>query len=127
MVMATPVFVCQNCGECCGPIPVSRKELDRIRATINRMSREEKERLKNQKRGRLTCPLRDIERRRCAVYEVRPQVCRMQGFAEQLRCPYNPNTPVMTKEAEYLQLKGIGEAVGVLGLDVGWNELLEVR
>jgi Fe-S-cluster containining protein len=116
-------FICQNCGECCGLIPVSGEELRRIREAINQMSREERERLKTQKRDKLTCPLRDIEKKGCAVYKARPQVCRMQGHVDRMPCPHNPNAPVMTKATELMYLNGIGEAVGVLGIDIGWKEL----
>lgn len=87
------------------------------------MSPEERSRLKNQKRDKFTCPLRDIEKKRCSVYGVRPKVCQLFGHVAQLRCSHNLNAPVMAKASESMELKGISEAVGVLGMDIGWKEL----
>lgn len=120
---AKPEFTCQNCGKCCGPVPVSKQELKQIRKAIHEMSTAERERIKAQKRKDLTCPLRDVENKRCSVYSARPTVCRLYGHVQQLRCSNNPKTPVMPQAIEASLLRGIGNAVGVLGLDIGWKEL----
>lgn len=117
------MFICQNCGDCCGPIPVSKDELHDIIEAIRHMSPEERSRLKNQKRDKFTCPLRDIEKKRCSVYGVRPKVCQLFGQVERLRCPHNLGASVMSKVQESMELKGIREPVGVLGMDIGWKEI----
>lgn len=117
------MFVCQNCGDCCGPIPVSKDELHDIIEAIRHMSPEERSRLKNQKRDIFTCPLRDVEKKRCSVYRARPKVCQLFGRVVQLRCSHNLNAPAMAKASENMELKGISEAVGVLGMDIGWKEI----
>lgn len=126
-MVTTSVFICQNCGDCCGPIPVSGEELRKILEAINQMSPRERKRLKNQKRDEFACPLRDEEKKQCSVYEARPQVCRLQGRVEGMPCARNPGAPVMSKAAEQAMLESIGPAIGILGLDIGWNELLSVR
>jgi len=84
----------------------------------------ERLRVKRQKKDELTCPLRDVENKRCLVYEQRPWICRNFGFLEGLICPNNRRVKVRTGYEElekYLQSKG--GTVGILGLDIGWREL----
>lgn len=87
------------------------------------MSNKQRERLKNQKRDRLTCPLRDIEKKRCSVYSVRPKICELYGYVEGLRCPNNPESPLISRAVANFELRGIQGAVGVLGVDIGWKQL----
>lgn len=70
---------CSNCGECCSNyLPVSQKEIEAIRRFIqNKKIREQ--RLMLPLSGRLldlTCPFRDNSEKKCAIYPVRPAICR---------------------------------------------------
>ncbi len=67
---------CSNCGECCSNfLPLSRKEVKRIKAYIK------KHHIKEQRHNALmgvdmTCPFRDETNKKCLIYEVRPGICR---------------------------------------------------
>lgn len=120
------VFNCQHCGKCCGPVPVYDFELVRIKKAIRKMPAEEVERLSSQDRDRLTCPMYDLDNRRCSVYDVRPEVCRMFGYYQGMVCPNNK--PFATKDAAEGR-KRLNEAyegqepAGVLGFDHTWENL----
>lgn len=119
---------CQNCGECCGPIPATTDEWRLILRAVKHMTGAERERLKAQKRLRLACPLRDIENKRCAVYEARPLICRMQGTHEGLPCPHNPAAATISREEGQKLLSfehgEVPVVMGVMGISLGWDELL---
>lgn len=67
---------CCNCGECCSNfLPLSRKEVKRIKSYIK------KHHIKEQRHNALmgvdmTCPFRDETNKKCLIYEVRPDICR---------------------------------------------------
>lgn len=67
---------CSNCGQCCTDfLPLSRKEVKRIKAYIK------KHRIKEQRHNALmktdlTCPFRDETNKKCLIYEVRPDICK---------------------------------------------------
>ena len=82
---------CTNCGECCGPIMGELHEVKRIKEYFNNLPEEYKEQLKNQKREPLDCQFRDHDNKKCAVYKVRPIICRLMGVTEGMKCP-NGNT-----------------------------------
>ncbi len=77
-----------GCGECCGIVPVTHTE-------FNRIERYAKENgivpQKHEDYG--TCPM--YQNGKCTVYPVRPLICRVFGHAEDLPCPrgYNTNVP----------------------------------
>ena len=80
MPAQTIAFQCKNCGQCCGPVPFSRYDKALIiNYLINNLGIDYLEKLKSQKREPLTCEYRDIEAKKCAIYPVRPEICRMQG------------------------------------------------
>lgn len=83
-------FNCLNCGSCCGPVPVMENELEQIKAKIKAMSQTTIDRLRSQERDPFDCILRDVEKNKCLIYKVRPDICRMFGFYEDMRCPNNP-------------------------------------
>lgn len=68
---------CSNCGECCGDIlHLSRQEIKRIERYLK------KHKIKPNARCVLvdydnTCPFRDNTNKRCMIYEVRPDICRV--------------------------------------------------
>jgi len=116
-------FQCINCGKCCGAIPVSIEDLEAIRQAVKKMKPKERKRLRRQKRPELVCPLRDVEKMRCAVYESRPLLCRMFGHYVGLTCPHNRDVAVWSDEAGHEKVKGY-VPVGVLAQNIGWKELL---
>ncbi len=122
-------FACQNCGACCGPVPVEDHEWRMIRRAVRNMSHDERERLKRQKREPLTCPLRDVEKKCCSVYEARPSICRMQGLYEGLPCPHQPLYAQQKDHNRIVRLIGgkgkIPDVVGILAIDLGWEELMK--
>ena len=67
---------CSNCGECCSNLlPLSRKEVKRIKAYIK------KHHIKEQRHNGMvgvdmTCPFRDNANKKCLIYEIRPDICR---------------------------------------------------
>lgn len=68
---------CSNCGECCGDfLPLSQDDIKRIRKYLS--SHKVKDHRNNvvQAGFDFTCPFRDNVKRRCAIYEARPAICR---------------------------------------------------
>lgn len=121
-------FQCQHCGACCGPVPVAQAEWEAIRQYVARMDTEERARLRAQKRGPMTCPFRDVEKMRCAVYPVRPVLCRMQGLYQGLECKLDPRAAVKPRKKGRRRLAraygpGLDGCVGVLGETLGWDDL----
>lgn len=123
------MFICKNCGSCCSLVPVLDWQLKRIQKQLLLLPITEQERLKNQKRPRFMCPLRDIEKQRCAVHDVRPTVCKHQGLYEGLPCPHN-KIKLKSKEDGFrkmLEENGPDEKLaGVLGIQINWPQLLPV-
>lgn len=71
---------CINCGECCGPILATKREIAEIQQYVKKtISGKERKRLKRQVGNSLTCQFRDDEKKRCAIYPVRPEICRLFG------------------------------------------------
>lgn len=82
-----PVMQCDaGCGKCCGPVPVRRMEFQVIEEFIAARG------IEPVAQG-LTCPL--YLGGTCAVYEVRPMLCRVYGHLAGMNCPhgYNVNIP----------------------------------
>lgn len=120
-------FVCTQCGECCGPIPLFKTQLEKIKLTVRNMSQDERERLKNQNREELTCILLDTETKRCSVYHARPLVCQQYGKIRELRCPSNKGIELKSGRKETAKSL-VGESLaGILSEDIGWRELEEIK
>jgi len=67
-----PDFPCNRCMECCGPVPFSKWEW---------------ERLEDKRKGKgLTCPY--AVDGKCEIYDKRPLMCRLFGAVVNLRCPH---------------------------------------
>jgi hypothetical protein len=81
-----PMRCDDGCGECCGPVPVTQEELERVAKYV------EKHNLPVLDQG-LTCPF--FQKGRCAVHEVRPFACQAFGHVEGMSCirGYNVNIP----------------------------------
>lgn len=76
---------CTNCGECCGPVPITYNDYARISNYLqgNGHARE----VVRRKHKPLECVFRDDELKKCAIYPVRPMVCRLFGVEMKLQCP----------------------------------------
>ena len=99
-----PMRCDDGCGDCCGPVPVSQVEFDRVVAYVT------KHKIVPKDQG-LTCPL--YLNGKCSVYEVRPLLCRSFGHVEGMDCThgYNTNLP---SEGVNARLLANGEADTVL-------------
>ena len=108
---------CKGCTACCGPVPVTIKEMNEIQKELSKKSKKEINRLSKQKRDPLTCMFVDTKNKRCSIYNARPNLCRNFGYAKGLECPYNP---------EYATKKYEGELhipIGVLGTTITWENI----
>ncbi len=72
------------CQDCCGPIPMTRFEYDRITA---RIGRRPPPLLADTAAGELGCRMLAPDGR-CGVYDIRPLVCRLWGAVEGMPCPH---------------------------------------
>lgn len=81
-----PSHNCQNCGACCGPIMATKAEIVAIKQYVSKLARKEVQRLNRQHIGEATCQFRDDENRKCVIYPVRPEVCRLMGVVRGLVC-----------------------------------------
>ncbi len=84
-----PMRCDDGCGECCGPAPATRAELDRVVAYIREHGITPKD------QG-ITCPL--YLDGKCSVYAVRPLICRAFGHVDGLDCSRGYNTNVDSEE-----------------------------
>ena len=66
-------FVCRNCGQCCGPVPIVEKERQRIEKFLKKHPSIRI--LAHQKPFSTTCVFRDSEKG-CLIYSSRPKLCR---------------------------------------------------
>ena len=73
---------CKNCGSCCGVIPATRQELKDIEEYVH----IHKPVLQKNK-DIATCPFLNADKM-CAIYPVRPLICRLTGVAERLDCAH---------------------------------------
>ena len=85
--MNLPAFDCARCGECCGPVPCTVEEWEAIAAFcwVNGV-----EPIAYWAQGRpADCPFLRFQDAgcSCAVYEVRPRICRLMGHVPRLACP----------------------------------------
>ena len=77
---ALPDAKCQRvCQDSCGPILLTKPELDRIKAKQGGPVPPPRE--------DLSCPLLSIMGH-CTVYDVRPAICRLYGLLRSLSCPH---------------------------------------
>jgi Fe-S-cluster containining protein len=76
-----------GCGACCGVIPVTATEYNRIAAHMKAHG------IALLPGSDLACPL--YQDGRCSVYKVRPLICRIFGHSEHLECErgYKANVP----------------------------------
>jgi hypothetical protein len=70
---------CSNCGECCTDfLPLTEQDVTRIKAYLGLKHPEIKEQIHTEGNNiHLQCAFRDNANRKCTIYEVRPQICRL--------------------------------------------------
>jgi Fe-S-cluster containining protein len=77
-----PKHKCRNCGACCGPLLITNREAKNIKRFVDRkMDKETKIRLRQQLKikNEINCQFRDIEKKKCSIYKIRPLICRVFG------------------------------------------------
>lgn len=68
---------CSNCGQCCGDIlHLSKKEIKVIDEYLKKNKIEPTPRCIMFEYDN-TCPFRDNKNKKCKIYEVRPEICRV--------------------------------------------------
>ena len=83
---------CSNCGQCCGDIlHLSKTEIKRIDEYLK------KHKIVATERNILvdydnTCPFRDNKNKKCKIYEVRPDICRI------FKCDKTPKEAYTNRE-----------------------------
>ena len=85
MIELLPCSGCQ--ALCCGPVALSGDRMAKIRAYVETLPQQKRQRLAAQRRNKLDCGFLDKENSRCAIYPVRPWVCEAFGRVEGMRCP----------------------------------------
>jgi Fe-S-cluster containining protein len=77
---------CRNCGKCCGIVPASLDEIERIKIYISDKPEISRSIISRLKADETTCPFRCDGR--CVVHEVRPIICRLFGVTRGMYCEY---------------------------------------
>ncbi|MDO8465115.1 MAG: YkgJ family cysteine cluster protein [Gallionella sp.] len=117
LLSALPTFQCkEGCFDCCGPVIMSRLEYMRCIQASGRTAKDIKRQMQdNLKQGVYTCPLLDIETRRCSVYAVRPAICRLFGVVDgKLLCPhgYAPENSALLSDSQSREILAKVEELG---------------
>jgi len=115
-------FECKKCGQCCGPVPLTKQEFLAVKKEIAKMPQEKRRALKNQMKGKLTCVLLDENSKCCSVYDSRPLVCRQYGQIKELQCPNNKGLKLKSGRKEVASINPFVVA-GILSMTIGWKEL----
>jgi len=103
-------FKCkENCGECCGIVPIKKEIWEKHKQKKQREIEEIKE-IRDEVYiicEDLKCIFLREPDKKCAIYEDRPQVCRNYGIGkfDALSCPYikpngNPRSPAMQRRIQ---------------------------
>lgn len=83
---------CSCCGQCCGDIlHLSKNEIKRIDEYLKKHKVEETKRCILVDYDN-TCPFRDNESKKCKIYSVRPDICRVY------QCNKSPEEAVKNRE-----------------------------
>lgn len=83
---------CSNCGQCCSDVlPVSDQDVRRIAEYVKARHIGDYGNKLLWQAVDLICPFRDDARHRCAIYPVRPEICRA------FRCDHDPDWVAETK------------------------------
>jgi hypothetical protein len=89
-----PKMKCERCGACCGPSYANKKEYERIKQYMKEHG------IRPVKHDSLKCPL--YQNNACAVYPVRPVLCRLFGHSERLPCKQGNNVNVPDRKVRKL-------------------------
>lgn len=100
-----PMRCDEGCGECCGPVPVTQHELDAIRRYVAKQG------IVPKNQGPLTCPFYDGK---CAIYPVRPLICKVYGHTKGLACHRGYNVNALPDTFVHKLIRQRGKAVGFL-------------
>lgn len=93
-----------DCGDCCGPVPVTETEYQRVLRFVRANNIELRE-------HGVDCPL--LHDGRCAVYDARPLPCRIFGHLPRLACSRGYNVDVDARQIERM-LAANGEPTRLL-------------
>jgi uncharacterized protein len=114
---------CNNCSACCGPVPITYKELQEIKQEWNRLPVKKRKEIKEQKRDSRTCILLDTKTQRCSVYKSRPLLCRMFGHYKGLQCKYHPDEPLESDAKGQERIRQNGLPIGILSINITYQHL----
>jgi len=77
-MIGIPEHKCRSCGDCCGMVPITDAEIMMINNYLHTMPDETKQQLEdNFIPGK--CLFRNHVQQNCAIYPVRPMICRLFG------------------------------------------------
>ncbi|MGE5654800.1 MAG: YkgJ family cysteine cluster protein [Bacillota bacterium] len=108
---------CKGCkGLCCGPVPITKQELKKIRAEVRLMPAKTRLHLESQLRFFGTCIFYDLDNDRCGIRSVRPSICRAFGLYQNLVCFRNPGA------AAPKDFVAAEDPVGTLSIDYTWKD-----
>lgn len=88
-IKTLPAMACEKCGECCGLVPVTETEWQRV-------ARYAKNHGVTPVDQGVTCPW--FQGGACAVYPVRPLPCRLFGHAIGMPCPHGHNVNLSDRD-----------------------------
>jgi Fe-S-cluster containining protein len=104
---------CHACAiRCSGDVPAAAEEWECMEDYLrHRIPPSELQRLLGESKSYQVaagysielCPLYDMKAKSCAVYPVRPLICRMLGFVEWMPCPIERPLPVATEGLEWMR------------------------
>ena len=99
---------CSRCGSCCTDfLPVSREEIERIRAYVKKHNLKEHVTVVMQSPGMdMTCPFRDNVKKRCDIYEIRPEICRCFQCDQDME-HINTNKAVFYQKNHVVSMRGV--------------------
>ncbi len=81
--------LCEGCGECCGPVPFEQARFDEIKNLAQRAFVIDDKTFSGiviPVTENLNCIFLNSEKR-CVIYAIRPDVCKLQGTIPALPCP----------------------------------------
>lgn len=121
-------FFCTNCGDCCGPVPITKQEFNQIKRYVKDFSLAKFYRLKTQTNNPLECIFRDKATNTCSIYPVRPDICKMFGFYEGMICPNNKEYRVKSKDEGHRRInknRSKSEMKGIISIDISLSDFLK--
>ena len=81
--------LCEGCGECCGPIPFKLNMFNEIKGLAQQDYVVDNETFAGMiipVTENLNCIFLSSEKK-CVIYAIRPDVCKLQGTIPKLPCP----------------------------------------